>query len=48
MGSLTDLLGMIPGMSQKMKNVQVDERALKHTEALILSMTPFNGIDRRY
>ena len=32
---------MIPGMSQKMKNVQVDERALKHTEALILSMTSF-------
>ena len=41
MGSLTELLGMIPGMSQKMKNVQVDEKALKHTEALILSMTPF-------
>lgn len=41
MGSMTELLGMIPGMSQKMKNVQVDERALKHTEALILSMTPF-------
>ncbi|MCB9357138.1 MAG: signal recognition particle protein [Calditrichaeota bacterium] len=41
MGSLTDLLGMIPGMGARMKNVQVDERALKHTEALILSMTPF-------
>ncbi len=41
MGSLTDLLGMIPGMGARMKNMQVDERALKHTEALILSMTPF-------
>ncbi|MCC6475692.1 signal recognition particle protein, partial [bacterium] len=40
MGSVTDLLGMIPGMGARMKNVQVDERALKHTEALILSMTP--------
>jgi signal recognition particle subunit SRP54 len=40
MGSLSDLLGMIPGMGARMKNVTVDERALKHTEALILSMTP--------
>lgn len=38
---MTDILGMIPGMSQRMKGVQVDERALRHTEALILSMTPF-------
>jgi len=40
MGPLTDVLGMIPGMGQQLKNVKVDERALKHTEALILSMTP--------
>ena len=40
MGSLGDILGMVPGMSQKMKNVKIDETALTHTEALILSMTP--------
>jgi signal recognition particle subunit SRP54 len=40
MGSLQSLLGMIPGMGAQLKNVQVDERSLKHMEALILSMTP--------
>ena len=39
MGSLQSLLGMIPGVGQQLKNVQVDERGLKHMEALILSMT---------
>jgi signal recognition particle subunit SRP54 len=40
MGSLQSLLGMIPGVGPQLKNVQVDERGLKHMEALILSMTP--------
>lgn len=40
MGSLSDILGMVPGMTQRMKNVKIDEKALTHTEALILSMTP--------
>jgi signal recognition particle subunit SRP54 len=40
MGSLQSLLGMIPGMGAQMRDVQVDERGLKHMEALILSMTP--------
>ena len=31
---------MIPGMGS-MKNVQVDEKAMAHTEAIILSMTPY-------
>jgi signal recognition particle subunit SRP54 len=39
MGSLQSLLGMIPGVGAQLKNVQVDERGLKHMEALILSMT---------
>jgi signal recognition particle subunit SRP54 len=30
---------MIPGVGANLKNVQVDERGLKHMEALILSMT---------
>jgi signal recognition particle subunit SRP54 len=40
MGPLADVLGMVPGMSQRLKNVKLDENALKRTEALILSMTP--------
>lgn len=40
MGSIQSLLGMIPGVGAQMRNVQVDERGLKHMEALILSMTP--------
>jgi signal recognition particle subunit SRP54 len=40
MGSMQNLLGMIPGVGAKLKNMQVDERVFRHTEALILSMTP--------
>lgn len=39
MGSMKDLLGMIPGMDKKMKNVNVDEKAFTKVEAIILSMT---------
>ena len=31
---------MIPGVGAKIKDMQIDERAFRHTEALILSMTP--------
>ena len=42
MGSITDILGMMPGMNDgALKNVQVDEKALSRTEAIILSMTPY-------
>lgn len=40
MGNLKDLMGMIPGMGKAMKNVDIEDDALKHTEAIILSMTP--------
>ena len=40
MGSMQDILGMMPGMGS-MKNVQVDEKALGRIEAIILSMTPY-------
>ena len=39
MGSIQDLLAHMPGMGS-MKNLQVDESAMTHTEAIILSMTP--------
>jgi signal recognition particle subunit SRP54 len=40
MGSLQNILGMIPGIGPRMKDVQIDEKGFKHMEALILSMTP--------
>ncbi len=41
MGSLEDVLGMMPGMNAKaLANTTIDEKALSRTEAIILSMTP--------
>jgi signal recognition particle subunit SRP54 len=43
MGSLESILGMIPGLSQKMKGMgglDVDEKELVRVEAIINSMTP--------
>jgi len=40
MGPLTSLLGMIPGMGQQLKGLQVDDKELDRVEAIILSMTP--------
>lgn len=39
MGGLTDLLSMIPGMGNQLKDVQVDESQMARIEAMILSMT---------
>ena len=39
MGSMQDILASMPGMGS-MKNIQIDEKAMAHTEAIILSMTP--------
>ena len=39
MGSVTDLIGMIPGISRKMKGLSLDENQLVWTEAIINSMT---------
>ena len=39
MGPLEDLLGMIPGLGKQAKNMQVDEKELVKTEAIIQSMT---------
>ena len=39
MGSLRDLLGLIPGMDKAMKNVTIDDKAFSKVEAIILSMT---------
>ncbi len=39
MGNMKDLLGMIPGMGKAIKNVDIDDDAFKHIEAMINSMT---------
>ena len=39
MGSMQDILAQLPG-GAGMKNIQVDEKAMARTEAIILSMTP--------
>jgi signal recognition particle subunit SRP54 len=41
LGPLEGLLKMIPGVNNKvLKNANVDEKKIKHVEAIILSMTP--------
>lgn len=55
MGSLKDLVGMLPGMSKMLKDVEIDDNAFKPIEAIIKSMTPkerenpdiLNGIRRK-
>jgi signal recognition particle subunit SRP54 len=39
MGSLSSLLGMLPGIGAQTKNLKVDDNALVKTEAIINSMT---------
>ena len=39
MGNMKDLMGMIPGMDKALKNVDIDDDAFKHIEAMINSMT---------
>ncbi len=39
MGNINDLIGMIPGMSSKLKGVTIDEKQLAVNKAIIQSMT---------
>jgi len=40
MGSMESVLKMLPGVGNKLKNVEIDDNALKKPEAIIRSMTP--------
>ncbi len=40
MGSMKDLIGMIPGAGKALKDVEIEDDAFKHIEAIIQSMTP--------
>ena len=39
MGNVKDLMGMIPGMSSKIKDIDIDNNSFRHIEAMIKSMT---------
>jgi signal recognition particle subunit SRP54 len=40
MGSMKSLLGMLPGIGSMLKDIDIDEKQLDRTEAMIQSMTP--------
>ena len=40
MGGLQSMLSMLPGVGNKLANVEIDEDAMKKPEAIIRSMTP--------
>ncbi|MBK7561964.1 MAG: signal recognition particle protein [Chitinophagaceae bacterium] len=40
MGNMKDMLGMIPGMGSKVKDIDINENSFKGIEAMINSMTP--------
>ncbi|MBP2017725.1 signal recognition particle subunit SRP54 [Symbiobacterium terraclitae] len=40
MGPLQDILKLLPGVGAQLKDINIDEKELKHIEAMILSMTP--------
>lgn len=39
MGGMQDMLSMIPGMGNQLKNVEIDEKQMNRPKAIILSMT---------
>ena len=41
MGNIKDLASMIPGVGRALKDVDIDNSSFKSTEAIILSMTPY-------
>ncbi len=45
MGNMKDLMGMIPGAGKMMKDIDIDDDAFKHIEAIIHSMTPGERTD---
>ncbi len=40
MGNIKDLASMIPGLGKMIKDVDIDDKAFKHIEVIIQSMTP--------
>jgi signal recognition particle subunit SRP54 len=47
MGPLKGVLGMLPGIGQQVKDMDIDDKQLAHVEAIIYSMTPEERRDPR-
>jgi len=45
MGNMKDMLGMIPGMGSKLKDIDINDDSFKGIEAMINSMTPSERAD---
>jgi signal recognition particle subunit SRP54 len=45
MGNMKDMLGMIPGVGSKVKDMDINEDSFKGIEAMINSMTPEERAD---
>ncbi len=45
MGSLSGLIGMLPGIPKEVRNMEIDDREIGRVEAMIKSMTPAERID---
>jgi hypothetical protein len=45
---MKDLMGMIPGMGKALKELDIDDDAFKHIEAMINSMTTRRAPKSRY
>jgi len=48
MGNIKDLASMIPGVGKALRDVDIDNDSFKQTEAIILSMTPFEKENPTY
>ncbi len=45
MGSLSSLIGMLPGIPKEVRDMEIDDREIGRVEAMIRSMTPAERID---
>ncbi len=45
MGSLSGLIGMLPGIPKEVRNMDIDDREIGRVEAMIRSMTPGERVD---
>ncbi len=45
MGSLSGLIGMLPGVPKEVRNMEIDDREINRVEAMIRSMTPEERMD---
>jgi signal recognition particle subunit SRP54 len=45
MGNMKDMLGMIPGVGSKVKDIDINDNSFKGIEAMINSMTPEERAD---